>query len=264
MDSERSAQLNLISFSLYGRDPKYSAGILRNAEFVGTHMHQWIMRVYCGSEVAESVMENLVLLGCQVIRQDKDWHENGMFWRYMPLGEKGIQFVAFRDADSRLGLRDIQSLDNWVQSGFPAHIIRDHPYHQTPILGGLWGVDVSKVVMADFWHLAKSFNTNFGEDQRFLSKHVYPEIRNHALIEDRYFCFEIRKKYLSNKSVAYEFMGESYKEDETIENELRTVIEKYNMVRIYRIRLRFSSFLQAKLLLCKTYFVTERAFTIPK
>lgn len=256
--------MKLVSFSLYGDDPKYLDGILRNADFIRTSMPTWTMRAYCGNEVPVDLNNALRAQGCEVFVQDTTWHRNGMFWRYMPLGEEGLQHIAFRDADSRMGPRDIVALQHWIASEFPAHIIRDHPFHQTPILGGLWGIDNSKVRMESFWNIAHRYDKNFGEDQRFLAKYVYPEIHKHALIHDAYFCFEGRNKTQIDQIRTLEFMGESYMEDESTDTNLRNVIQDFQNKRKFRTRVRCGSFLQSKLLLSKSYFVSQRALTIPK
>ena len=44
-----------------------------------------------------------------------------------------------RDTDSRLGIREKLAVDEWLDSGKKLHIMRDHPYHRVPMLGGMWG-----------------------------------------------------------------------------------------------------------------------------
>lgn len=240
------------------------SGVLRNIEFLNCFMSSWKTRVYCGKEVPSQVTARLKELGSEVYIQESNWHENGMFWRYMPIGEVGLEHIAFRDADSRMSKRDIAALNEWLESDFPVHIIRDHPFHQTPILGGLWGINNSKVQLKDFWELADMYSKSYGEDQKFLANHVYPVVHKHALIFDAYFSFECKNKSLVNFANTLEFMGESYEDDETIDEGLRNIIQDYRTNVWYRARLRLSSFMQSKFLLCKSYFVSQRAVTIPE
>ena len=44
-----------------------------------------------------------------------------------------------RDADSRLSLREKEAVEKWINSDKDFHIMRDHPHHYYPILGGTWG-----------------------------------------------------------------------------------------------------------------------------
>ena len=62
-----------------------------------------------------------------------------MFWRFFAHDETDCEYVVFRDADSRISKREKMAVDEWIQSGKSIHIMRDHPYHTVPILGGMWG-----------------------------------------------------------------------------------------------------------------------------
>lgn len=210
----------------------------------------------------QNILERLRDLGCQVRLQEDTWHPNGMFWRYLPLGESDVERIIFRDADSRIGERDAESVRDWILSDRMAHIIRDHPFHQTPLLGGLWGI---KNLQPDrFWDLASKYSDSFGQDQIFLANHVYFSIRGRSLVHDKYFAFEPKhlKHSLTTKSDSY--MGESFSEKNLFNPELREKIKSAELSRGFRIKLLLTSFFQAKFLFCKSYFVTNRAFTIPK
>lgn len=256
--------MDLVSFSLYGSNPKYLSGIIKNSELIRHYLPNWQMRVYCGADVPKSTIETLIQNGCQVELQENSWHPNGMFWRYLPIGEKGIRNIAFRDADSRISSRDVTALEEWLKSKSPVHIIRDHPFHQTPILGGLWGINNEKIELLDFWSLADNFGVSFGEDQRFLSLYVYPIVRKYAFVHDNYFAFEPKtlRHHLGYDSL--EFMGESYSENDVADSELRKIAVDYGYSIYASTRIAISSFLQAKFYLCKSKFVSQRSLSIPK
>jgi hypothetical protein len=88
-----------------------------------------------------------------------------------------------RDTDSRLNSRESNAVNQWLKSNKDFHIMRDHPYHNTEILGGMWGVrngllsdikdDIKKYVKGDFWQV----------DQNFLKEIVYPKVKNFQQIE---------------------------------------------------------------------------------
>ena len=45
-----------------------------------------------------------------------------------------------RDADSRLNLRDVSAIEDWVKSDKNFHIVREHPEgHCMEMCGGMWG-----------------------------------------------------------------------------------------------------------------------------
>src|SRR5262245_13643537 len=65
----------------------------------------------------------------------------GMFWRFMTAGRPDAEYTIFRDADSRLNVREKAAVDEWIASGKGAHVMRDHPDHSIwPMLGGMWGL----------------------------------------------------------------------------------------------------------------------------
>ena len=65
-----------------------------------------------------------------------DW--TGMFWRFLAADHLS-DIVLSRDTDSRLNKREKAAVDEWLNSDKDFHIMRDHPYHATEILGGMWG-----------------------------------------------------------------------------------------------------------------------------
>ena len=256
--------MDLISFSLYGANPKYLSGIIKNSELIRNLLPSWQMRVYCGTDVPKSTIESLIKNGCQIQMQESDWHPNGMFWRYLPIGNKEVRNIAFRDADSRISSRDVTALEEWLASKLPVHIIRDHPFHQTPILGGLWGINNDNIELLDFWSLADKYSVEFGEDQRFLRMHIYPIVRNHAFIHDDYFAFEPKSARNLLGYDTHGFMGESFSEYDVADLELREIAREYFDSYFVSMRCLGSSFLQAQFNLCKSKFVSQRALSIPK
>ena len=62
-----------------------------------------------------------------------------MFWRFDPAFSEKDVIMIFRDTDSRLNQREKVAVDKWLESDKDFHILRDHPYHTTQIMGGMWG-----------------------------------------------------------------------------------------------------------------------------
>jgi hypothetical protein len=92
----------------------------------------------------------------------------GMFNRFLPADEDGVEYMMSRDTDSRLSERERLAVDEWLRSGADLHIMRDHPYHGVPMLGGMWGVKGGRLkgiaqAMQDF-----KPTENKGQDQAFL------------------------------------------------------------------------------------------------
>ena len=120
-----------------------------------------------------------------IMQEPGDW--NGMFWRFYAASDPNVDVVISRDTDSRLTLREKAAVDEWLDSDKDFHIMRDHPCHAAPIMGGMWGVrnglllDMSKSIREfpkeDRWQI----------DQDFLREVIWPRIVNHAYTHDEYF-----------------------------------------------------------------------------
>lgn len=62
-----------------------------------------------------------------------------MQWRFLVLGDNTVQKFLARDLDSRITQREMDAVNEWEKSSKLFHAMRDHPAHETPILGGMWG-----------------------------------------------------------------------------------------------------------------------------
>ena len=63
----------------------------------------------------------------------------GMFWRFLVADDASVERFIVRDSDSRLNAREAHAVAEWMKSGKKVHTIRDHPNHDRPLNGGLWG-----------------------------------------------------------------------------------------------------------------------------
>ena len=236
----------LISYSLYGTNPKYLRGAIKNSLLAKEFFSEWTSRFYCGSDVPRDVLRELEKLGSQVLLRQQDWHSNGMFWRYLAVKDTIYDYTIFRDVDSRFTSRDVDAITQWIESKRSFHIVRDHPFHMTPILGGLFGLTNSPTLRFLPWNKCRHYGTNMGEDQKFLTKWIYPQLNfGDVLVHDNFFCFEKEKVQLE-KSKDYSYLGESYDENENHSQELRSILANYSKSIIKRQQLRAKSFLISK------------------
>ncbi len=65
---------------------------------------------------------------------------DGMFWRFLAADDQRADAAIFRDVDSRISEREAHAVQEWLASGRAFHIMRDHPRHWRPMMGGMWGV----------------------------------------------------------------------------------------------------------------------------
>jgi len=201
----------LISFSLWGSNPVYNIGAIRNAELAKEIYPDWVCRFYYGKSTLEETIQklkdfdNVELIDMGV---DGDW--TGMFWRFYPASDSDVDIVIVRDCDSRLNMREKYAVDEWINSNKGFHIMRDHPAHGTEILGGMWGAKkgvvnnmkqlIDDYIKGDFWQV----------DQNFLREQIYPLVKFDTTVHDEYFEINPFPKMREDKT----FVGQAFNEND--------------------------------------------------
>jgi len=179
----------IVSTSLYGDNPRYTWGVVRNAELMPTVFPGWHLRVYTRSDMLppQEILEELKSLGAElvVIPGEKKSSGFGMNWRFLVADDKQVEAFLCRDADSRVSLRDRWAAEEWLAEGAggsPFHVVRDHPSHTGyKLMGGTWGAKTSvfrgplvplSQTLGNF--IAQKGHGDYGSDIDFLS--VSPEL----------------------------------------------------------------------------------------
>lgn len=203
--------MNVISFCLYGNDPKYVVGALKNVELAKDIYPDWEVWIYYAQTDEEALMGTDAKLfnmeGSQL---------PGMFWRFLP---KVDRFIV-RDTDSRLSTREKLAVDEWVASGKSLHVMRDHPHHRQTIMGGMWGIaagDYSIEARVYSWckndecwgHLHFS-----NADQRFLREVVYNDFKNDMIAHESINSGFPNSVPFPTEMIDRRFVGEIYDEND--------------------------------------------------
>jgi hypothetical protein len=213
--------MKIIAFSLWGDNPKYTVGAIKNADIAEELFPDWTCRFYIGKSVPEDILNQLrEKNNTQIVQMDEDGDWSGMFWRFHPCSEDDVDVVLSRDTDSRLTQREKDAIDEWLESDKGFHIMRDHPWHAAPILGGMWGCKkgtltemsslIDSIQKGDFWQV----------DQIFLRDYIYPLVKDNAFVHDDFF----EKKPFPTKRNNLEFIGEVYDENDNTNEEHREVL----------------------------------------
>jgi len=220
--------MKLISFSLWGTDLKYLVGAQKNANLAESINPDWLCRYY----IAESVPYHFVrdLEGrnnCEVVRRPGPGDWRSMFWRFEPASEKDVEVMISRDTDSRLNLREKAAVEAWLDSDKGFHIMRDHPWHRFPVLGGMWGA--KRGVLPDMKELIDGFSQEdkYGTDYKFFASLITARIEDDCLIHDEFYGGQP----FPTKRNGYEFVGQVFDE----KNE--TVLEHSEVLKKYKINL---------------------------
>jgi len=199
----------VISFSLWGDKPKYTIGAIKNAELAKSIYPDWICRFYIGKSVPLEIIDKLISYNNTeliVLNDSGNW--SGMFWRFYAATDPSVDVILSRDTDSRLSIREKTAVDEWLKSNNVFHIMRDHPYHRTEILGGMFGM--KKNAVPNLQQLINEYNKGdfWQVDQNFLREKIYPLIYNKSTVHDPFF----EKKPFPTERQNKEFVGEVYDE----------------------------------------------------
>jgi len=221
----RNIQMKIISFSIWGTNPKYLVGAIRNAELAKKIYPDWICRFYIGQSVPSQIIFQLEEYeNVQIVMRPEfgDW--TGMFWRFLPATEQGVEVMISRDTDSRLSYREKAAVDVWLKSDKKFHIMRDHPWHRFPILGGMWGA--KKGAIDNIKELIDNFAQQnvYGTDYKFFESVIIPILSpENVLVHDEFFNGEMFPVTRNN----YEFVGQVFDENEETVCEHIDVLRKY-------------------------------------
>jgi len=205
----------VISFSLWGDDPIYCVGAIKNTDLALVHYPDWTCRYHIGKSTPEDFITELESRkNVEIVRRPEDGNWEGMFWRFLDASDPEVDVMISRDADSRLNHREAMAVKEWLASDKDFHIMRDHPQHATEILGGMWGVRgnilanmegmIGDYVKGDFWQV----------DQNFLREMIYPIIKDNAMVHDEYF----EKKPFPSTRAPKRFVGQAFREDDELLN----------------------------------------------
>jgi len=202
----------IISFSLWGDNPIYTIGAIRNAELAADIYPGWLCRYYVGKDVSIDTIKSLISFDNTelYIMNDDGGVALGTFWRFFAASDIDVDIMISRDTDSRLNMREKAAVDEWLASDKDFHIMRDHPYHNVPILAGMWGVrnfilsdmlcDIQEYNNVDFWQI----------DQNFLRDIIYPKVKDRAMVHDEYF----EKKTFPVERMSGCFVGQAFNEND--------------------------------------------------
>jgi len=230
--------MNLVSYSLYGDKPIYTFGAIENAKFWHRSPGDWNAIFYCDFNTDPSVIKVLQDYSATVVIREKDWHPNGMFWRFRVFRDFDFDFAIIRDVDSRISQRELDATSEWQGSGKCLHIMRDHPYHKTQILGGMWGASKEINKIRKIWELERQFLTGVGQDQYFLRDYIYPALSENSRVHDSFFKFERDRYSFPSSRIDFEYVGESFDENNNFNPELRRVIQKYESSKLRKLYLK--------------------------
>jgi hypothetical protein len=186
----------VISFSLYGTNPFYCEGAIKNAkDKSATYGSDWETWFYVYEDVPTHYVDDLKKYADKIIPIASDFNiKHGMFWRFLPILDDDVLCMIVRDLDSRTTNKDVRCVNDWVNSDKAFHIMRDGTTHQMPFLGG--GFGFKKPMPFDFMEIMNKYpefwnNNRYNMDQIFLARYIYPLTVNNRMVHDSFNHYEL-------------------------------------------------------------------------
>jgi hypothetical protein len=224
-----------ISYSLWGDNKVYTYGIVESVLNNRRLLPEWTTRVHHNDTVPSNILEWLKAQeDVQLVRHEgSECKASNMFWRFEDLFLKDA-VVLIRDADSRVSVREVRMVNEWLASDKDFHVIRDHQGHRVPILGGTMGCrnncleyigrptglrDVNAPplefqeglsFMREFVAQVPPSRDMYNLDQIFLYHYVYPQVATRAMIHASHNAYEKFAKRVEPKDTG--FVGEVVEE----------------------------------------------------
>lgn len=176
--------MKLISFTLYGDDPKYTHGLIENLKIKEQEglYEGWDVIVYHDDTVPSGILD--ILQYYKVFLRNVE--NFGIFrasWRFLAHDEPEVERFICRDADSRISKREELAVKQWEDSNKIIHIMRDHPHHATDntrIFAGMWGMTKCQFNMKNeiLKYQQKAYDKYTDDwpkqsDQHFLQYYIY-------------------------------------------------------------------------------------------
>jgi hypothetical protein len=207
--------MKVISYSLWGSSPLYNAGAVRNAEIALELYPGWMCWFYAGSCVPKATLEALERMpNTRIVRMAEPGGFQSLFWRFFPASDPSVEVMISRDCDSRPEVREAAAVADFLRSDRSFHIMRDHPWHNVPILGGMFGAkhpafaEMEPAVRQSEEYRPE--NARRGSDQEFLARAVWPKVRDSCLIHDE---FHSPEKWPIRRH-GVRFVGQAFNEED--------------------------------------------------
>ncbi len=181
---------NVISFSLWGTAPFYSYGAMINLVLSRTIYPGWTCRFYVDATVPRTCITFLRDNGADIRNIEDEYPGVGLFQRFLVMNDRTVGRFLVRDCDARLSATEAGLVQQWIESGYPFHVVRDHVLHNELMIGCLWAgrtdcnIDIVEL-MRRYFKFGPT--AKYGHDQRMLGLMLWPLIRSRCLVHDKYY-----------------------------------------------------------------------------
>jgi hypothetical protein len=180
--------------------------------------------------VPDEIIAILRELNAEIIRYRGEIGWKLMMHRFLPIESPLVEIMLSRDTDSRIGERERACVKEFEESGFLFHTMHDHPYHNLPILGGMFAV--KKGIIDNIFELISQninrYENKYQCDQMFLQDIVYPIVKDNMLVhQDIAFYGHEGFKKMPTERNNFEFVGAVYDQNDQRFEDFHTILKNY-------------------------------------
>ena len=176
----------VLAYSLFGDQPRYNVGAVENAKIAKWVYPDWTVRVYVDDTTPLATIDALRTAAAEVLTAPRwpNWR-GGPLWRMLAIDDPGFVRWGMRDTDSRPTYKERHAIEDWLESGFPLHAVRDHPAHEHPVI--MSSFDGCRAAIhhmeshIDAWRLSGSPDI-YATDETMIMERIWPLIRHETLV----------------------------------------------------------------------------------
>lgn len=176
----------VIAYSLYGNQERYTIGAIKNAILAQRHFAGYKIRFYTGASVPESIKQTLQLFpNVEIINEEGPEDHTAKLWRFKALADPEVDVVLSRDADARLTQRERIAHEDFLASNLDFHIMKDHPIgHNYKISAGMFAARKGAIPEITQLIEEQQGKNYYTQDQDWLAEQIWPRIKDNCLIHD--------------------------------------------------------------------------------
>ena len=217
---QRGANQKVISYTYFKNNHtekrirmKYFDGIPKILEILPKTYPGWTMRLYHDLDHSDEQHAQLCQMACANPNIDLCHTKNipalgdvtSMFaknWRFLPLMDPHVSYFMSRDVDAMIIDREVQAVEEWLQSNKAFHVMHDNHKHHFPMMAGLWGAKLSALErgMALYsFQLAAATSEDMWQnrdqyllDQEFLAEYIWPWAKHSVLHHAAHHCMDYK------------------------------------------------------------------------
>ncbi|XP_045215789.1 uncharacterized protein LOC123566031 [Mercenaria mercenaria] len=203
--------LCVISYSLYGSDPRYIAGALQNSYLLTIVYPGWHLWIYHDNSVPQSILDTICNQSrTKCINMSSSAIINKRSWRFLVASERNVSRYIIRDIDSRLSFREKVAVNEWIYSGRKLHTMRDHPNQNYFINAGMWGGMSETYPNMEHALFANYLTDEYTSDSDFLTHVVWPAVKHSVMQHDSVLCIKFGGVHFPTSRIGYEHVGSVY------------------------------------------------------